>query len=96
MTIERLVDDDRVVVRGRSYERETLEPSPPPPRPVDDRTRWRKTDVSFGLAGRIVCTAIVLIPLWRLLATGSLFWLLASVACVPFGAWWLRETWRKT
>lgn len=84
-----------MVVRGRQYRRDTLSPTPLP-RLVDDRSRWRKTDVSFGVAGRVACSAVVFVPLWRFLATGSIFWLLATFASVIPGGWWLRETWRRT
>jgi hypothetical protein len=88
--------DDRIVVRGRVYERERVVPAPAPPRVVDDRSRWRRSDVSFGPAGRLACTAIVLVPLWRFAATGSVFWMLVTLALPGPAWWWLRETWRRT
>ena len=87
---------DRVEARGRSYEREVFVPAPPGPRPVDDRSRWRRTEVSFGPIGRLLCTALVFVPLWRFVATGSVFWMLVTFASVVPGSWWLRETWRRT
>jgi hypothetical protein len=90
------VDEDRVVVRGRTYERPVPVPSPAPPRVVDARSRWRRSDVSFGLFGRLVCTAVALVPVWRFLATGSVFWFLVTISAIGPAVLWLRDTWRRT
>lgn len=50
---------------------------------------------TFGLAGRLACTAVLALPVWRFLATGSLFWLFLVIGASPLGAWFLRETWRR-
>jgi hypothetical protein len=90
------VAEGQIVVRGRTYEREPVDPAPAPPRPIDDRSRWRRTEVSFGPVGRLLCTAVLLLAPWRFAATGSVFWFLATVASVGPGVWWFRETWRRT
>ena len=87
---------DRVEARGRRYAREAFEPAPAPPRPVDTRTRWAGTDVSFGAAGRLACTALILLPLVLFLVRGSLWWMLLTLALAPFAWVWLRDTWRRT
>ena len=83
-----------VHARGRSYPREVPVPGEKPVR-LRERRRLERTDVSFGPVGRIACTTIAFVPLWRLVATGSVFWLLATVATVPIAAWWIRDTWRR-
>ena len=85
-----------MTVRGKSYEREVIEPAPRMPHRVYvSSSRLRPTPVSFGLAGRLVCTCLAFVPLVMFLLRGTIFWLLAIVASVPAGAWWLWETWRR-
>lgn len=91
-----IMAEGQIVIRGRSYDRERVVPAPAPPRAVDDRTRWRRTEVSFGPTGRLMCTLVLVVPLWRFAATGSVFWLLVIFASVGPGWLWLRETWRRT
>ena len=86
---------DEVRVRGKSYPRDVPESGMTPPRLVPDGRRWERTEVSFGLAGRVACTALMLTPLAAFLRTGSVFWLLAFIASVPIGIWWIRDTWRR-
>jgi hypothetical protein len=89
-------DADVVRVRGKTYRRDVLPSTHEWPRPVDARSRWRRTEVSFGPVGRCLSTIVVFVPLWRFIATGSIFWMLTTFAAVPVTWLWLRETWRRT
>ena len=86
---------DEVRVRGKTYPRDVPESGTTPPRLVPKVPRWERTEMSFGLGGRLACTALMLIPLVAFLWTGSVAWMFVFIASVPVGVWWLRDTWRR-
>lgn len=84
---------EAVRVRGRVYERGG-DASPLAPRPVARRSRTRASEVTFGLRGRLACTAALVLPTALLLARGTLFWLFSTVASWVLAAVALPEVWR--
>ena len=87
---------DPIEVRGRRYENDRPPPSPRPPTPVPARKTWGKSEVSFGIWGRLACTAVALVPISMFLLRGTLFWLFIALASLIPAGWWLRDTWTRS
>jgi hypothetical protein len=63
---------------------------------VPARSRWRKTQTSFGPVGRLVLTALLLAPMWFFWQTGVFGWQGMIVWGLFVLPWGLRETWQRT
>lgn len=76
---------DVLVMQARQRDKET--------RVVPEFSRTREGVMSFGLRGRLVCTAIVLGVFWWLLMTAAPFALIWFVIALPL---FLRDIWKRT
>jgi hypothetical protein len=86
-------DRDRVRVRGSAYQRSS-ESSPLAPRPAPVRSRRAGSQVSFGLGGRLACTALLALPTVGFIVSGTLFWMFLAFASWIVAAVALPDIWR--
>lgn len=76
--------------------RRVLEAAPNPTKvPVSGRSRWAKSQVTFGPAGRLVATAATFLPiLWFLYYAGPFGVMSAAIWMVCAVPWALHDIWQ--
>ena len=59
------------------------------------RSRWVRSDVTFGPVGRIVVSLLMLVPLWWFIAYAGVFGIVGvPIWLVKVLPWGLRDIWR--
>jgi len=73
-------------------------PAAAPPPPQIQRSRWRKTQTTFGPVGRVVATVLLVIPFLVMLVGGLIgdFFALggAAIWLIVIMPWGLRDVWK--
>ncbi|MGI4894138.1 MAG: hypothetical protein ACRYF3_03375 [Janthinobacterium lividum] len=65
---------------------------PPPPLRSWRQSRWRGSEVTFGPIGRIVCTLLLLVPVYPALSFSPVAGISYLFVLLPWG---LRDVWRR-